>query len=499
MRGWGIAAVVMAAAAPGCTKKNTELMIVVQTDVRVPKDLDSVRISVQSYGAVQFEQDYPVGPTGVHLPASIGVVSSHDGSGPVDVIITGYFKSTARVLRKARLGFAKGRTALVRMPLRFSCYDKLDCGEGLSCVAGQCQSVDVDVEQLPEFSEATAIGDPSPQPGDPFDGCFAPIACFREAIALTPSGDGCTFDTYLLHGISPTVALRGAPGGLGFCDDTGCVIPVDFDLAEGWSWVDSRQQAIRLAPGLCELARKRSLGVEATVLCGTKTTERVYCDEGSNPIGDGGGDVSFDDVGPDARDDAVAVDDTSIADAGFDSTTTDTALPASSHIDFSIDGLHQHIDCTMLDRDFAVKPTGGSPVLLGGTSASTKLTFLILAPSTLAPYAAGTVDGVYSLFDGTRSGGAPMLAFQLDYPVGSATYDSLTGAPSATVFHKVTTKLESTTATTVSYRISGTFQGKFSKRDSSDAGVGTFDGSGTWSLLLTFPRPADAGVDASTD
>ena len=297
-------------------KKTTELVVAVQTDVQVPKDLDSVKVKVLSFGAVQFEQDYEVGPGGLKLPATIGIVPGKDDTQPVDIVIIGSFKGKQRVLREARLKFASDRVVLMRMPLRFSCFEKLDCATDQACVAGACQGIDIEVSKLPDFSNDDVFGPSGATNGS---GCFDPDVCLASSIALTAlADDPCTFDLRpavdggtggpssgddaggpAIDGSPPsspksfdpskppTLLLRLDPTKpAGFCSGGECKVPLDYDADEGWVFVDDAHTKVRLAGGLCQrLKDKAFLGVGATDACGTKTISTPFCDKPttSNP------------------------------------------------------------------------------------------------------------------------------------------------------------------------------------------------------------------------
>lgn len=324
-------------------KKNTELVVAVQTDLRVPKDLNAVTVRVISVGAVQFEHTYEVGPSGLHLPATIGVVPQDPGNlQPIDVELIGRFSSdpdpatrVERVIRKARLTFAKDRVGLVRLPLRFSCYDKTGCSSDQTCVAGACVPVPtIEGATLPDYSAeqvfgaggsdnqtgacwdadvclagSTPIGAttdpcvfdlasaPVPTGGDdagigPMDATAMPDApAMADAGAdpgadASPSFDGGKMPFKALDGSKPiTVVLAQSGGTLGFCSGGVCRIPLDFDPDEGWSWTDDSHTKVRLAQGLCAKLGA-GLRVEATDACATKVASMPFCDAAS--ASDGG-------------------------------------------------------------------------------------------------------------------------------------------------------------------------------------------------------------------
>ncbi len=77
-----------------------ELMLAIQTDMSLPKDVDTVRIEVSSYGSLQFGNDYQVGPAGLKIPATIGILEGEEGSTPVSIRVIARQGSTPRTLRE---------------------------------------------------------------------------------------------------------------------------------------------------------------------------------------------------------------------------------------------------------------------------------------------------------------------------------------------------------------------------------------------------------------
>ncbi|MGZ3451267.1 MAG: LamG domain-containing protein [Polyangiales bacterium] len=208
----------MSAGAACTAKKNTELVVAVQTDLRIPKDLNAVNIKIVALGGTYFDQTFVVGPGGVHLPQTIGIVPNDDKNlQPVDITVTGKFgadlaSATDKVVRRVRVTFGKDRVGLVRMPLRFTCYgDKKinDCGEEQTCIAGECVAIpQLEGTTLPEFTNDAVFG----AGGDDkkLGTCWNPDVCLASSVPLQPVG-ACTW------------ALTEAPsdGGVPMKDATG--------------------------------------------------------------------------------------------------------------------------------------------------------------------------------------------------------------------------------------------------------------------------------------
>jgi hypothetical protein len=269
----------------GCSaKKNTEIMLGVQTDVRIPKDIDEVEVRVFVDGVVVFNPRAPVGNGQVSLPGSFGIVAGSDASKQIVVEVVGYVSTQQKVLRRARMTFVQGRTVFLRMPLKFACYGQEDCpDQNDTCIAGECKSALIDATKLPEYvSEEQVSGKVG---GSATESCFQAESCLPSTTALMPAGaDGCTF---LAPGdggamaFTPVLAFQKMGGASvpGFCDaSTGlCKVPVDHDAEEGWEFTDATHATVTLASGLCKKLKSLSGHLEATAACGDKTLDRPLC------------------------------------------------------------------------------------------------------------------------------------------------------------------------------------------------------------------------------
>lgn len=267
--------------------KNTEIMVAIQTDLQVPKDLNALTVEVFSGGQRIAGDTYVVGPNELALPATIGIVpDDSDKLSPVDVVVTGRFSGEAdetqrkpRIIRKARLSFARERVGLFRIPLRFACYDQVSCPDGQTCVAGACESVpQIDGASLPEYSAEAVFG--AGGSDQKIGACWNALSCLATTTPLVAS-DACTFA--LPSGSDPSrtsVALTKAGGMLGFCSGGTCRVPVDRDAKEGWDYADGSKTAIRLVQGVCDRFKRDGMTVEVTSLCASKTPELPFCENG---------------------------------------------------------------------------------------------------------------------------------------------------------------------------------------------------------------------------
>ncbi len=348
-------------------KKNTELVIAVQTDLRVPKDLNAVTIRVLSFGAVYHENTYEVGPGGLKLPATIGVIpEDSDDLKPVDIQIIGRYSANAdpalrteRVIRKARLTFAKDHVGLVRLPIRFSCYDKQGCTAEETCIAGACETIPViDGASLPEYTADQVFGVGASGEGEVGE-CWDAERCLPQSARLGVTSEPCVFSlaTFGADAAPGSNFKRFEPGtavtiviatpatateSLGLCSGGICRIALDQDPVEGWDFANEQRTAIKLARGLCtRMAEEKSWTIEATDGCPTKTASLPLCPASTSNVGD----TSVPGDG--------AVDETAIA--------PDTSVADSATVDSSVAVDTTPLDTTPLDTSAMTPPDASAP------------------------------------------------------------------------------------------------------------------------------------------
>lgn len=303
-----------AASWSGCTpKKQTEYVAGISTQVQVPRDLRSVRVTVSIGGQVQLCRNYRAYNGQVQLPRSLGAYALNDPglSGPVSYTIVGYAAdvpegedgfcdlrtlgdSEPRILRRSTQPYLPEKILFLPMPLKYSCFDRDDCGDpSLTCKAGKCVSADTDPNTLPEYSPDLLDGSGG--------ACFSIAACLgknpKPAVVVDPND--CTYA--VANTPSEPARLEGAPDvypgdepigeGLNVVVtyDGGLVREVlDKDAEEGFIVPDPADpQKFRLVPGLCEMVKgvddkgkpvpHRITGIHASELCRSKNKFQPIC------------------------------------------------------------------------------------------------------------------------------------------------------------------------------------------------------------------------------
>lgn len=239
-----LAAPALAGGACSEEEKTGQLMLAIQTDMDVPKDVDEVVLKVLVAGTPKFEYSWQVGADGLRIPATIGFLAPEDPNATVSFRLAAVQKGRVRTLRKVVTTIPEDRLVTLRLPIQWLCSDEVSgtydgvalavedtlCDENSTCVAGACQTAEVDSATLPEYSPALIFGGgDSPTSGV----CFDTIPCLSSGIEVPVDLDSCTIaspgGTQINVGVITTT-------GEGICDDaTGvCYVPIDSSPTVGW-------------------------------------------------------------------------------------------------------------------------------------------------------------------------------------------------------------------------------------------------------------------------
>lgn len=263
----------------GCEgAKQTELVAGISTQMKVPRDIEMVRVIVDVGGVSRHDRVYKVYDGRVALPRSLGSlpVDVSTSGEPITMVVTGYtgkeleaieqetFTSRpavgrgdipARILRRSRQGYVRDKILFLPMPLKFACQDK-DCGDNIeqTCKGGRCVSASIDPSSLPEWREDLLDGKGS--------GCFRMGECLAGAAApITIDADQCIYAMANTPSAPATPSYPVPPTGPGInvlaVFDGGTVREVlDKDPEEGFTIPDpNKPQQFKLAPGLCDMVK----------------------------------------------------------------------------------------------------------------------------------------------------------------------------------------------------------------------------------------------------
>ena len=273
--------------APSCTALPvSETMVVLQTDLSLPKDVNKVTIEVLVRGDRRhFNTFEKLGEEGsLQIPASLGITLDEgtDLSTPFTFRVTGYQGTTARVLREVITTIPKDRLVALKLPIQWLCWDQVTTdGEGnaksscadpnQTCVAGSCVDKTVDSATLEDYAADQVFGGGS---GSNNDGtCFDTATCFNDSVDAAVNLADCTIPT----SGDVNVAIRVDTAGI--CGAAGCFVPLDAKSEFGWK--DGASGTIQLPKAVCErITAGKASGVStssATSACPLKTNGIPTC------------------------------------------------------------------------------------------------------------------------------------------------------------------------------------------------------------------------------
>lgn len=426
-----------AAGVASCGGEKGQLMVVFQTDMSLPKDIDTIRVEATLDGSIVYDETFErLGDEGsIRLPATLGFLTPDDPAQAlrVRVIASRGGKDGVRLLREVLTTVPEGRTATLHMPIQFLCDGsaeverdeqgnalrdeqgnvlvKNSCPEGQSCVAGSCVPREIDSRALPEFEAEAVFGDGD---GDGDGLCFDTVLCFAAAasapvdlerfaanpndcVANAPSGE-------------VNVALLTQGGGI--CGESACYVPLDAESDAGFRVEEGN--VLRLPIEVCKRAQQGKLAGIAIAdagegRCRKKGTDLPTC----GPWSASGGDQY---TGPDASA-PIPVAVAQVHPVSLRVTAGGVAWISGTT--FDEDGMAR------ADGELKTAPQGGGePLLLGAAQAS---------PRDLAIHEAWQLAFWTNAADGTLmaaplAGGEPrVLLADLEQPEGlSLSGDELT-------------------------------------------------------------------------
>lgn len=126
----------------GCGGDVTEIVLEVQSDLEVPRQLDEVRVDVRRPGGDAQTATAALGDGERALPRTLTLVHAAGPLGPVEVDVVGRVDGRDVLRRELSLGFEEGRSRQVVVFLAADCRG-VDCGTGQTCDRGTCRSVEV--------------------------------------------------------------------------------------------------------------------------------------------------------------------------------------------------------------------------------------------------------------------------------------------------------------------------------------------------------------------
>ena len=273
--------------APSCKAlPASETMVVLQTDLSLPKDVDKVTIEVLVRGDRRhFNSFEKLGnQDSLKIPASLGLTLDEgtDASTPVTFRVTAFQGPKARVLREVVTTIPKDRLVALKLPIQWLCWDQVTtdaegnaqtaCADAnQTCVAGNCVDKTVDPATLEDFAADRVFGGGT---GTNNDGtCFDTAPCFDKSKDSPVDLAACT----ITASDNVNVAIRVDSAGI--CGTTGCYVPLDARSELGWK--ATGRGTIQLPTAVCTriksgLAAGVSV-VDASTECPLKTNGIPTC------------------------------------------------------------------------------------------------------------------------------------------------------------------------------------------------------------------------------
>ncbi len=142
----------------GCSGSRTEVVIVADSDLDVPGELDEVVISVASPEGTTQMARAGLGGGNPPLPRTLALLHETGPLGPFSVTATGRQSGATVVVRQAEFTFQPGRSLRLDLDLLGSCRS-VSCGPGETCAAGGCRDVAIAPGELRDWTGSVGGND----------------------------------------------------------------------------------------------------------------------------------------------------------------------------------------------------------------------------------------------------------------------------------------------------------------------------------------------------
>lgn len=144
------AALVLPLLTVGCATETTQIVVTVDTDMRVPDEVDEITLEVRvPEGRVTSTAVSLV--DGPRLPVTLGLRPADDDPMPLTVIATARRRGSECVRQEARTAYVDGETRRLSLSLLRSCAF-VTCPDGQTCTPSGCAPANVPGEGLPTWN-----------------------------------------------------------------------------------------------------------------------------------------------------------------------------------------------------------------------------------------------------------------------------------------------------------------------------------------------------------
>lgn len=218
----------------GCTAKITEVVVVVDTDLRIPAQIDSIDVRVTSPGQTFPGLDAPLdGPTRNSLPLTVGLRSESDSDTPFSVVVRGLLRGSEQIRAEVSTRFVPGERRVLRIRLTESCLGVMCRSGDTTCRDGECRDIAVDPQLLPPLSSLDLGVDAQAIDGGPVDSGLGDAAIDAAIDDAGPDGGGsCTAGDAGVVG-SPVGCTPARPDARPECADDGETVgPLHFAMRD---------------------------------------------------------------------------------------------------------------------------------------------------------------------------------------------------------------------------------------------------------------------------
>ncbi len=138
----------------GCTREPTQLVVVLDSDLAVPSELDALQVHVEGRGVEESRGPFSLEGIGrEELPVSFGVApEGRDAGRSVTVRLSGWLDGVERLSTFARTGFVAHERLRLDLFLARRCLtDAPECAPGQTCGEDGCEDPYRDPKSLPRW------------------------------------------------------------------------------------------------------------------------------------------------------------------------------------------------------------------------------------------------------------------------------------------------------------------------------------------------------------